>query len=298
MNQRKDSVPESFTYITEGHVTDSVPKYLDNKFLSCCDCTDNCENKDKCPCWRLTLDGYRFQKNLIDNLSCCNFCEEEIENKGYEYKRLHYVVPTGIFECNVNCKCSQVKCLNRVVQNPIDHRLELFKTKECGWGVRTLTDIPKSAFVCCYLGEIIDEEKCKRQDDAYFASLSFIDTVEKFKEGYEKDVSAATEEINEPPAKRICFSSDNLETVNKTRNFFEDSVGDYLIDGKYRGNIGRFINVSIFFFQLFFDHLLNFDFGFRQYDSILVTRIYTPNTYSLRRMIYVFLAIHFLQGRK
>lgn len=136
VNQYTNSEPEDFTYVNKLQVTKTVPEYTDDEFLSCCDCTDNCADKSKCSCWRLTLDGSKIHQNY-----------------GYEYKRLEYQVETGIFECNKKCKCAETnKCLNRVVQKPIDHQLELFKTKDCGWGVRTLTDIPKCTFVCCYYG--------------------------------------------------------------------------------------------------------------------------------------------------
>lgn len=279
VNHRTNSEPESFEYILEYQLSKSVPKYFDNEFLSCCDCTDNCSDKSKCSCWQLTMDGLRYQND--DSQSSV---EEVEKNGGYEYKRLEYPLKTGIFECNSKCKCSQTKCLNRVVQNPIDHRLELFKTKDCGWGVRTLTDIPKSAFVCCYHGELIDNKILGEEDDEYFAVLNFIETGSTFKEGFENFAPEMSDDETdlddqEQPAKRkciaksaestvsasktplamtterdsiilnffpVCYKSNGLETVNKTRLFIEKKVTDYIIDGKRKGNIGRFINVSIF----------------------------------------------------
>ena len=47
-------------------------------------------------------------------------------NAGYEYRRLSEVVTTGIYECNDGCKCKERKtCLNRVVQWPIQLRLQV-----------------------------------------------------------------------------------------------------------------------------------------------------------------------------
>lgn len=38
------------------------------------------------------------------------------------------------------CSCDD-RCLNKVVQFPMQVRLEIFKTKEKGWGVRAVDDV-------------------------------------------------------------------------------------------------------------------------------------------------------------
>lgn len=65
----------------------------------------------------------------------------------------------SIYECNMWCKCG-TRCANRVVQNGIQHRLQVFHTgnTELRWGLRTLDDIPKGAFVCTYIGHIYTEQ--------------------------------------------------------------------------------------------------------------------------------------------
>jgi euchromatic histone-lysine N-methyltransferase len=51
-------------------------------------------------------------------------------------------------------------------------RLQVFRTKGKGWGVRALRDIPKGTFVCEYVGEIIsDSEADRREDDSYLFDL-------------------------------------------------------------------------------------------------------------------------------
>ncbi|KAA8548874.1 hypothetical protein F0562_000558 [Nyssa sinensis] len=60
-----------------------------------------------------------------------------------------------IKECWYKCGCSK-KCGNRVVQRGITVNLQVFMTPEGkGWGLRTLEDLPKGAFVCEYVGEIV-----------------------------------------------------------------------------------------------------------------------------------------------
>ncbi|KAK4769644.1 hypothetical protein SAY86_027794 [Trapa natans] len=60
-----------------------------------------------------------------------------------------------IKECWRKCGCSK-QCGNRVVQRGISCSLQVFMTSEGkGWGLRTLNDLPKGAFVCEFIGEIL-----------------------------------------------------------------------------------------------------------------------------------------------
>lgn len=97
------------------------------------------------------------------------------------------MVSTGIFECNSNCKCDH-RCSNRVAQNGISLRLQLFKTVNKGWGLRCLDDIPKGAFISCYSGQLMSEEQSLERNqeygDTYFAELDFIECIRKLREGY------------------------------------------------------------------------------------------------------------------
>lgn len=79
------------------------------------------------------------------------------EKVGYSYRRLMEPVHTGIYECNSRCKCAST-CLNRVVQNPLQHKLQVFKTANRGWGIRCINDIPQGAFICIYAGALLTEQ--------------------------------------------------------------------------------------------------------------------------------------------
>ncbi|KZV55532.1 histone-lysine N-methyltransferase SUVR2 [Dorcoceras hygrometricum] len=60
-----------------------------------------------------------------------------------------------IKECWWKCGCNK-QCGNRVVQRGISYHIQVFMTAEGkGWGLRTLEDIPKGAFVCEYVGEVL-----------------------------------------------------------------------------------------------------------------------------------------------
>ncbi|XP_057965045.1 probable inactive histone-lysine N-methyltransferase SUVR2 isoform X2 [Malania oleifera] len=60
-----------------------------------------------------------------------------------------------IKECWSKCGCRK-QCGNRLVQRGITCDLQVFFTPDGkGWGLRTLEDLPKGAFVCEYVGEIL-----------------------------------------------------------------------------------------------------------------------------------------------
>ncbi|XP_060857664.1 histone-lysine N-methyltransferase eggless-like [Metopolophium dirhodum] len=186
-NSLNDSVPAHIRYITKSISGRNVHLNIDPKFLCGCDCIDDCEDKSKCSCWQLTNEGPKNYPAIF----------KDHDNIGYSFKRLHKQVITGIFECNVNCKCMKT-CLNRVVQEPLKTSLQLFFTKKKGWGVRTLADIPKGSFVCTYLG-VLRTEKDVDNDFSlnwgeYLADLDFLETVEEIKDGYESYVAQSEDE--------------------------------------------------------------------------------------------------------
>ncbi|NXC45704.1 SETB2 methyltransferase, partial [Penelope pileata] len=122
---------------------------LSSMFLDSCDCTDGCIDRSKCACLQLTARG------------CCkaSLSPNTKTSRGYSYKRLEGPVPSGIYECNVSCRCDKMMCQNRVVQHGIQVRLQVFNTEKKGWGVRCLDDIDKGTFVCTYSGRLMSRAK-------------------------------------------------------------------------------------------------------------------------------------------
>ncbi|XP_040377012.1 probable inactive histone-lysine N-methyltransferase SUVR2 isoform X2 [Oryza brachyantha] len=60
-----------------------------------------------------------------------------------------------IKECWKKCGCTR-NCGNRVVQQGITHHLQVFLTPgKKGWGLRSTEELPRGAFVCEYVGEIL-----------------------------------------------------------------------------------------------------------------------------------------------
>lgn len=77
-----------------------------------------------------------------------------------------------IFECNTTCSCNAITCYNRVVQHGLTQRFQLFRTDYKGWGICTLRFIPRGAYVCEYVGEILsDLDADQREDDSYLFDL-------------------------------------------------------------------------------------------------------------------------------
>ncbi|KAF2431108.1 SET domain-containing protein [Tothia fuscella] len=108
-----------------------------------------------------------------------------------------------IYECNEKCACGPI-CKSRVVQKGRHVGLEIFKTRDRGWGLRSTEHLRYGEFIDTYRGEVItDEEATKREDDG-----------DKDKESY-------------------LFSLDKHH---------KDAA--YVVDGQYFGGPSRFINHS------------------------------------------------------
>lgn len=183
VNAFDDQKPPEMQYSSVRIPTKNVRIDKDPGFLMCCDCKDDCSDKSKCACFQNTIAGAKF-RNIMD------LPAEEIS---YNFKRLHNMVQTGIYECNQSCKCNN-RCFNRVVQQPIQIKMQLYRTKNRGWGLECCHDIPKGTFICTYVGYLYPEKEAnalcanEAHGDEYFAELDYIENVQGLKEGYEAGV--------------------------------------------------------------------------------------------------------------
>ncbi|XP_031640859.1 histone-lysine N-methyltransferase eggless-like [Contarinia nasturtii] len=265
ISKNKPDFDEYVTRYIRNPRSKKVPAILSedhNPFLSSCNCDDDCSDKSNCSCWKLT------QNNSNTSI-------------GYNFKRLDNRIATGIYECNSNCKCSS-RCLNRVVKAQVEQKLELYETKDRGYGIRCQTDLPKGTFVACYFGDLLhgktaDERAMKKvgsiYGDEYFMQLDHIEVAEQYKDGYESDVEIpedlleVPDELLETPLKRmklddskkrfqrfkskvvlpyfpdILKKREKTEDTQRTSLFGENAV-EFVVDGRYRGNISRFFNHS------------------------------------------------------
>jgi len=238
----------------------------DPGFLVRCDCdnkTRRCDDNMVCACRQLTM------RETTTN-----------ELVGYRHRRLPLQVPTGIYECNKECSCSST-CPNRLAQFPIRTRLQVFKTKNRGWGIRALDDIPQGSFVCTYVGKLYADSESQVQGkefgDTYFCELDFIEVAEGYlkpdlnlnkAEGLGSDDEEEERQSKDDNKNPVKTSNNETETeielrengsvkeeeeeerekemkINSVRRRFgEEETEPYVMDANTQGNIGRFFNHS------------------------------------------------------
>ncbi|XP_058793331.1 histone-lysine N-methyltransferase eggless isoform X2 [Phymastichus coffea] len=228
VNEIDHAYPDTIKYTTQREPSEDVHMNLDPNFLCSCDCEDDCADKNKCQCWQLTIQGATLG-GRVPNAAV-----------GYVYKRLPEAVTTGIYECNSRCKCSVKTCLNRVVQHPLNLKLQVFKTAPRGWGIRCLNDIPLGSFICIYAGRLLTEQGAneggKNYGDEYLAELDYVEVVEGIKEGYESDVldpELALEDSDSEKEKNE--KKDDGSDLQKAPS--NDSDDDFSIDKKLQKNL-------------------------------------------------------------
>ncbi|KAG9159334.1 hypothetical protein Leryth_017962 [Lithospermum erythrorhizon] len=119
-----------------------------------------------------------------------------------------------VYECNQKCSCSK-SCPNRVLQNGVQVKLEIFKTEKKGWAVRALEAVLRGTFICEYVGEIINEQEANERRTRYL----------KYGEAH-------------------CHYFYEIDAqVNDISRLIEGQ-GSYVIDATNYGNVSRYINHS------------------------------------------------------
>lgn len=96
-------------------------------------------------------------------LSCGSNCFCASRNGGefaYDHNGLLTRGKPVIFECGPFCKCPPT-CRNRVTQKGLSSKLEIFRSKETNWGVRTLELIQAGAFICEYAGVVLTRDQAQ-----------------------------------------------------------------------------------------------------------------------------------------
>ncbi|KAL3626111.1 Histone-lysine N-methyltransferase member suvh2 [Castilleja foliolosa] len=94
---------------------------------------------------------------------CTNDCSCVTKNGGEFAYDSHGILLKGkplVFECGPHCRCSN-NCRNRVSQKGIRHRFEVFRSRETGWGLRSLDLIQAGSFICEYSGVVLTSEQAK-----------------------------------------------------------------------------------------------------------------------------------------
>ncbi|XP_056625113.1 histone-lysine N-methyltransferase, H3 lysine-36 specific [Triplophysa dalaica] len=66
-----------------------------------------------------------------------------------------------MYECHTQVCPAGERCQNQCFNKRQYTEVEIFRTLSRGWGLRSVSDIKKGAFVSEYVGEVIDEEECR-----------------------------------------------------------------------------------------------------------------------------------------
>ncbi|KAG6628419.1 histone-lysine N-methyltransferase, H3 lysine-9 specific SUVH1-like isoform X1 [Carya illinoinensis] len=145
-----------------------------------------------------------------------------------------------IHECGPTCPCFP-NCKNRVSQSGLKVHLEVFKTTDRGWGLRSWDPIRTGTFICEYAGIVIDKGKGKQGGEEVENDEYVFDTTRvynSFKWNYE-------------PALLEEESSNDSEEEYKIPS-------PLIISAKNLGNVARFMNHScspnVFWQPVLYEH--------------------------------------------
>ncbi|CAL9215377.1 unnamed protein product [Arabidopsis halleri] len=125
-----------------------------------------------------------------------------------------------IYECGGSCPCPN-NCPTRLVQTGLKLQLEVFKTRNCGWGLRSWDPIRAGTFICEFAGVRKTKEEVEEDDDYLFDTSKIYP---RFKWNYEPEL----------------LLGDCWEQVSE----FINLPTQVLISAKEKGNVGRFMNHS------------------------------------------------------
>ncbi|GLU13667.1 hypothetical protein SLE2022_302870 [Rubroshorea leprosula] len=194
---------KSFTYVTKPLLDQSLD--LDNESLQLgCGCSHSTCSPETCDHLYLFDNDYEDARDIYGKPMCGRF---PYDDKGRIILEEGYLV----YECNSMCSCKRT-CPNRVLQNGVRVKLEVFKTKNKGWGVRAGETILRGTFVCEYVGEILDEHEANKRFTRY--------------------------------GREDCSYMYNIDSHNNDMSRLIEGQNRFVIDATKCGNVSRFINHS------------------------------------------------------
>ncbi|ESQ40403.1 hypothetical protein EUTSA_v10012854mg [Eutrema salsugineum] len=152
-----------------------------------------------------------------------------------------------IYECSPSCPCSA--CKNKVTQMGVKVKLEVFKTENRGWGLRSWDPIRAGSFICIYAGEAKDKSKVQQtmaNDDHTFDTTR---VYTPFKWNYEPGLAdeIASEEMSEEPEipLPLIISAKNVGNVARFMNH-SCSPNVFWQPVTYENNSQLFLHVAFF----------------------------------------------------
>ncbi|ESQ30564.1 hypothetical protein EUTSA_v10012393mg [Eutrema salsugineum] len=122
--------------------------------------------------------------------------------------------------CGDSCPCSN-DCKNKMIGTSLKFSLEVFKTMDRGWGLRSLDPIRAGSFICEFAGDIIQQGD--EETDDYIFDSSRVSKL--FQWNYEPEL------VGEDASKKVS------EVISRP-------AIPFLISAKKSGNVARFMNHS------------------------------------------------------
>ncbi|KAL2508745.1 Histone-lysine N-methyltransferase family member SUVH9 [Forsythia ovata] len=157
-----DAWPKGYVTLDMSSKKENVPVFFFN------DIDDDHE-----PLYYEYLNTTRFPLHLYDHGAkgigcdcvggCLDICSCANKNGGQFAYDLNGILVRGkqlIFECGPHCQCPPT-CRNRVSQKGLSNRLEVFRSQETGWGVRSLDLIQAGSFICEFTGVVLTHEQAQ-----------------------------------------------------------------------------------------------------------------------------------------
>ncbi|GLT72092.1 hypothetical protein SLA2020_440530 [Shorea laevis] len=198
-------VPSGFKYIKSIQVAENVIIPPD---APGCNCKGKCTNAAKCYCARLNGNDFPYVNQDGGRL----------------------VEPTDVvFECGPRCGCGP-SCLNRTSQQGLKYQLEVHRTENKGWAVRSRDFIPSGAPVCEYVGILRKNDELDNvSGNDYIFDIDCWQTMNEIggRERRLRDVS-------------LPLSGHAEERHDK----ISENGPEFCIDAGSYGNVARFINHS------------------------------------------------------
>ncbi|KAL5727037.1 [histone H3]-lysine(4) N-trimethyltransferase [Ranunculus cassubicifolius] len=189
----------------------------------------------------ILAEGLTFPQSDNIGCSCSGGCFKRRECSceklnGGEFPYLKYkdggrlAMPKSVvFECGPSCRCGP-KCLNKTSQQGLRYNLEVFRTADKGWAVRSYDSIPMGAPVCEYTGILCrtsDLDSARGND--YHFSIDCLETMEGL-------------DGREPRLGVVTLPEDcQVDASNEEK---KDKYPEYTIDAGEYGGVARFINHS------------------------------------------------------
>ncbi|KAK7245434.1 hypothetical protein RIF29_40280 [Crotalaria pallida] len=122
------------------------------------------------------VDGCKCKRRCTTTCACVilNGSEPYVAQDGGRLIEARDVV----FECGPLCKCGP-NCGNRVSKQGIKHKLQVFRTPNKGWGVKTLERILAGTPVCEYIGVLRRAKEVQQDtDNSYIFEIDCKQTID------------------------------------------------------------------------------------------------------------------------